>query len=111
MVLTIKIQLVHSSDIRLCLASNEANTIRLSTVTDLCIMSISIDVVVESKLFVRQYISLGKDAHSDLLADDPFRDIAVRCTGVVEETTFSASLRSINELEHIWISTCHTVND
>ena len=39
---------------------------------------VSIDIVVERQLFILHDVAVGKDAHSDIAADGPFRDVTVR---------------------------------
>lgn len=59
---------------------------------------ITVNIVVESQLFVFLDVSLRVDAHSDVLADCPFRNKTIRITTVVGESTNSSTLRCIDEL-------------
>ena len=95
---TFNVDIIHCCHLRLSLPSNEANAIRLPTITRLCIMTISIDVIVESQFFILLDIAFGEDAHSYPLAHDPFGDVAVRVAAVVREPADAAAFRRIDEL-------------
>ena len=60
--------------------------------------TVSIDIVVEDELFSSLDISLGKDAHAQLIANHPFVDVAIGITGVVAEPTKVAAFGGIDEL-------------
>ena len=59
---------------------------------------ISVDVVVEGELLVLLDKPVGENAHPDVLADGPLRNITVRVTTVVCETTDSTAFGSVNVL-------------
>ena len=69
-----------------------------TTVARLCIVSIAVDVVVERQLLAGDDLSLGEDAHAQLAADDPFRDVAVWPARVIQETTETAFARGVDVL-------------
>lgn len=106
---TIKVQLIHSPNVSLSLASYRSNAVRFVTVAWLSVVSdgiridklaptllvtkrrgrpdspVSIDVVVECELLSLENVPLGKDAHSHSFTDDPFGDVAIRITRVIGE--------------------------
>jgi hypothetical protein len=114
---TIEIEIIHSSYIRLCLPTNETNTLFLSAITGLCIIAvtlsaskratererggilpIAIDVVVKRQFFVLLDRAIREDAHPDVLPDRPLCDIAVWVARVIGETTNATAFCGIDEL-------------
>ena len=72
--------------VRLGSSADETNTIRFTAITRLRIRPVAVDVVVEDQLFTRFDVTLGKNAHSELLAHDPLVDVTVGIARVVTET-------------------------
>ena len=114
---TIKVEIIHSGNVRLRLASNETNAIWLATVTRLCLMAegasisrsvirvdnqtilpVSVDIVVEREFLVLLDVPVCEDPHAHVMADCPFCYIAIRVAAVVRETPDTASFCSVNEL-------------
>lgn len=62
-------------------------------------LPVSVDVIVEGKLLVLLNGAVREDAHPDVLANCPLRDIAVRITTVVGEPTNASALRGVNKLQ------------
>ena len=61
---------------------------------------ISIDVIVERQLLVLLDGAVREDAHADVVANSPFRDIAIRIAAVISKSTDAPALSGINELRN-----------
>jgi hypothetical protein len=59
--------------------------------------AVSVDVVVENQLLAGFDVSLGKNAHAQSLADDPFVNVAVWSARVVTEASKVSLFRGIDE--------------
>ncbi len=77
--------------------SDEANTIRFTTIARLGVSSVSINVVIEDKLFTSLYLTPRKNTHAKFVADHPLVHVAVRVAGVVAKPTEIAFLGGINK--------------
>ena len=74
-----------------------ANTLEQSGVRH---APVSVYIVVERKFLELLDVTVGKDAHADMFANGPFRDVAVWTAAVIRKAANSASLRGIDELEY-----------
>jgi hypothetical protein len=59
---------------------------------------VAVHIIVENQLLAGFDVSLGKNAHAQLLTNDPFVHVAVRIARVVAKSAEIALLRSVNEL-------------
>jgi hypothetical protein len=59
---------------------------------------VTIDIIIECKLLVLLDAAIGKDPHANMLADSPFRNIAIWITTMVRESAYAASFRSVDKL-------------
>jgi hypothetical protein len=119
---TIKIKVIHSSDICLHLAANETNALILAAIAQLHIITvisalsvplpqpackwvvpilpIMINIIVECQFCVLFDCTIQENAHQDVLPNRPLCDIAVWVAGVIHKTTNPAALHCIDELRH-----------
>lgn len=120
---TVDVEIVHSAEVGLRLATDVADAVRFAAVAFLRDVSvhqglhsrsarspndrladertdapIAINVVVERQLLVHLDIALREDPHAHLTTDSPFGDDAIGVARVVEEATLSAFLRRVDEL-------------
>jgi hypothetical protein len=59
---------------------------------------IAVHIIIKCQLFVLLDIAFGEDAHTDILANSPFRDVAVGIAAVVCEAPDPPVLRCVDEL-------------
>jgi hypothetical protein len=113
--LTIKVKVIHPSDISLSLATEEAHTVGFSAITWLWIMAskhehtlqngknltlpITVHIVIEGEFLIFPYVPICKDAHADVLSNCPFRNVAVRITAMICKSADTASLCCIDVLD------------
>lgn len=69
----------------LSLATDEASAICFSAIAWLWVGPIPVNVVVENQFFASFDFLLGKDAHSEFVANHPLVNIAIRVAGVIAE--------------------------
>lgn len=96
---TVKVKIVHGSEVSLRLATDEPYAVGLSAVAYLRVVTISVDVVVEGQFLVLLDQAVRKDAHSNPVANGPLCDIAVRITTVVSEPTDTTALSCVDVLQ------------
>jgi hypothetical protein len=60
---------------------------------------ITVDIVVESQLFIFLDVSTSKDSHTNVLPDGPFGNIAIRVTTVIGKSADASSFRSVYKLQ------------
>jgi hypothetical protein len=59
---------------------------------------IAVDVVVESQLLALENIAFGENSHPHAFAHDPFGDIAIWVTRVIEESGLTAPFGCVDIL-------------
>ena len=126
MSLTIQVKVVHCSNIRLCFATNIAQTVGFTTVTYLCLMPIqqkllepktggekpdapiSINVVVKGQFLMLSYVPFSKDPHTNVLPNSPFGNVAIWFATMIRKTTDATALGRVNELDNPGALQCRT---
>jgi len=81
----------------LCLTSDEAGAIWLAAVARLRVSAVAVHIIVENQLLAGFDVSLGKNAHAQLVTYHPFVHVAIRIARMVAKATEIAFLRGINE--------------
>ena len=92
------VEIGHTSNVRLRLASQSSNAIRFATVARLSFVSISIDIVVEGQFFALENVSLTEDAHAKVFAYMPLGYVAIGIAGMIDESSNTSLLGRIEVL-------------
>jgi hypothetical protein len=122
--LTLEIEIIHRSNVRLGLSADISNTFGFTTITRLCFVTasrktevcesnwdtniikrhrnapITIDVVIESKFLIFLHLTTGEDTHAIVVSDGPFGYITIRRTAVVQKPADTSSFGCIDVLYH-----------
>jgi hypothetical protein len=83
--------------LRLRLTSDETGAIWFATIARLGVGAIAVHIIVENELLAGFDVSLGKNAHAQLLTYHPFVHVAIGIARMVAKSTEVAFFRSIDE--------------
>ena len=75
---------------------NPSSTIGRITVTSLCLFTIALKLVVESKLFSSFKAFSHKESNTQISINGPFLRLSVRITAVINEARYVALLSGVN---------------
>lgn len=94
----VHVKVIHSTEICLGLASDKPDTVWLSTIANLSIVSITVDIIVEGELFVLPYVPFGENAHAQSVFYYPLGNVAVWIATVIRKSANITLLSRIDEL-------------
>ena len=94
----VHVEVVHSTEVRLGLASNKPDTVWLSTIADLGIISVAVDVIVKSELFVLFYIPFGENTHAQSVMYYPLGNVAIWIATMIRKSADITFFSRVDEL-------------
>lgn len=94
----VHVEVVHPTEVCLGLASNKPDTVWLSTIADLGIISVAVDVIVKSELLVLLYIPFGENAHAQSVMYYPLGNVAVWIATMIRKSADITFFGRVDEL-------------
>jgi hypothetical protein len=94
----VHVEVVHSTEVCLGLASNKPDTVWLSTIADLSIIPVAVDIIVKGELFVLLYIPFGENAHAQSIMYHPLGNVTVWIAAMIRKSADITFLSRVDEL-------------
>lgn len=96
--LTFDVEVAHTANVRLCLATECAHAVRLSTIAWLGVIAIPVHIVIKRQLLALYDVPLAEDAHAKMLANVPLCYVAIGIAAVIDEARNAALFRCVEVL-------------